>query len=178
MHRLIELLATRNTAAEKIHVLAVVLRSGEAPMLSRPQLNRVMRCHRAHVMYLRQRERLADSDDDEGPEDEDAWLFEDLTVLAKLYGRLRDRQQIIELVFEVRHVQGLRRHVLKYELLQGTTADLLKDIITIFYAPLAQVYKAASIADSIGDLQNFVTDLIKTVEQVDEGRPYPTAFLL
>ena len=55
--------------------------------------------------------------------------------------------------------------------MQGTTADLLKDIITIFYSPLAQVYKAASIADSIGDLQSFVTDLIKTVEQVDEGRP-------
>ena len=99
--------------AEKIHVLAVVLRSNEAPMLSRPQLNRVMRCHRAHVVYLRHRERLADSDDDEGPEDEDAWLFEDLTVLAKLYGRLRDRQQIIELVFEVCRVQGLRRHTTK-----------------------------------------------------------------
>jgi Domain of unknown function in PX-proteins (DUF3818) len=46
---------------------------------------------------------------------------------------------------------------------------LLKDIITIFYAPLAQVYKAASIADSLGDLQTFINDLIRTVEQVDEG---------
>jgi Domain of unknown function in PX-proteins (DUF3818) len=51
---------------------------------------------------------------------------------------------------------------------QGFTAELLKDIITIFYSPLAQVYKAASISESLGDLQNFVNDLIKTVEQVEE----------
>ncbi|KAG8937113.1 hypothetical protein FRC02_006313 [Tulasnella sp. 418] len=42
------------------------------------------------------------------------------------------------------------------------------NIITLFYAPLAQVYKAANIADSLGDLQNFINDLIKTVEQVDQ----------
>ncbi len=55
---------------------------------------------------------------------------------------------------------------------QGTTADLLKDIITIFYAPLAQVYRAASIADSLGDLQNFMNDLIRTVEQTEECTLY------
>lgn len=51
---------------------------------------------------------------------------------------------------------------------QGNTSELLKDIITIFYSPLAQVYKAANIAESIGDLQTFANDLIKTVESVDE----------
>jgi hypothetical protein len=44
----------------------------------------------------------------------------------------------------------------------------MKDIITIFYSPLAQVYRAASIAESIGDLQNFINDLIRTVETSDE----------
>lgn len=53
--------------------------------------------------------------------------------------------------------------------IKGNTAELLKDIITIFYAPLAQVYKAASIADSLGDLQNFISDLIRTVELAEEG---------
>jgi len=53
---------------------------------------------------------------------------------------------------------------------QGVTAELLKDIITIFYAPLATVYKAASIADSLGDLQNFMNDMIRTIEQVDESK--------
>jgi hypothetical protein len=33
---------------------------------------------------------------------------------------------------------------------------------------LAQVYKAASIADSLGDFQNFINDLIRTVEQGEE----------
>jgi len=51
---------------------------------------------------------------------------------------------------------------------------LLKDIITIFYSPLAQVYRAASIADSLGDLQNFINDLIRTVEQVEESRFWPS----
>lgn len=44
---------------------------------------------------------LHDSDDDAGPQDEDAWLFEDLTMLMKLYARLRDREQLIDLIFEV-----------------------------------------------------------------------------
>jgi hypothetical protein len=52
--------------------------------------------------------------------------------------------------------------------LQGSTSEVLKDILTIFYTPLAQVYKAASIADSISDFQNFVNDLIRTIEQVEE----------
>jgi hypothetical protein len=52
--------------------------------------------------------------------------------------------------------------------MQGTTSDLMKDIITIFYSPLAQVYRAASIADSISDLQSFINDLIKTVEATEE----------
>jgi len=51
---------------------------------------------------------------------------------------------------------------------QGFTADLLKDILTIFYTPLAQVYRAANIADSLSDLQSFIADLIRTVESVED----------
>lgn len=46
---------------------------------------------------------------------------------------------------------------------------MLKDFITIFYEPLAKVYKAANIADCVSDLQIFLNDLIKTVEQAEEG---------
>lgn len=60
-----------------------------------------MRAHRAHEQYLRQRSELADSDDDDGPQDDDAWLYEDLSILAKLYSQLRDKEQLIELIFEV-----------------------------------------------------------------------------
>ncbi|KAH7914336.1 hypothetical protein BJ138DRAFT_1144066 [Hygrophoropsis aurantiaca] len=139
-----------DAAAEKHSLLTIVLRSGEQPVLNRSQLQRVMRAHHAHAAYLRQRKDLADSDDDDGPHDDDAWLYEDLKVLSQLYSRLRDKEQLIALIFE------------------GVTSELLKDIITIFYAPLAQVYRAASIADSLGDLQNFINDLIKTVEQSEE----------
>lgn len=79
----------------------VILRSGEQPALSRPQMHRVARAHKAHAQYLKHRESLADSDDDDGPQNEDAWLLEDLKVLAFLYTRLRDREMLIDLIFEV-----------------------------------------------------------------------------
>lgn len=89
-------------AEEKIHLLAVILRSAEEPILSRSQIQRVIRAHRAYAVYTNYRESLADSDDDDGPQDDDAWLFEDLTVLAKIYAQLRDKEQLIALIFEVR----------------------------------------------------------------------------
>lgn len=73
-----------------------------------------MRAHRAHLQYLEYRSRLADSDDDEGPQDEDAWLYEDLSILTKLYTQLRNKEQIMELVFEVIF---RTRHDLKYYLM-------------------------------------------------------------
>ncbi|KAJ7781216.1 hypothetical protein B0H16DRAFT_1658847 [Mycena metata] len=132
--------------AERMNLITVVLRAADQPFLSRAQMHRVAKAHRAHAVYMKHREDLADSDDDDGPRDDDAWLFEDLKVLANLYSRLRDREQLIGLLFE------------------GSTSELLKDIITIFYTPLAQVYRAASIADSLSDLQSFINDLIRTVE--------------
>lgn len=47
---------------------------------------------------------MEDSDDDLGPEDEDAWLFEDLNVLMKLWQRKREKEALLALIFEV----GLR----------------------------------------------------------------------
>jgi len=64
-------------------------------------MHRVARAHKAHAQYLKHRESLADSDDDDGPQNEDAWLLEDLKVLAFLYTRLRDREMLIDLIFEV-----------------------------------------------------------------------------
>jgi hypothetical protein len=64
-------------------------------------MRRIGRAHVAHAAYLQTRESLVDSDDDDGPQNEDAWLFEDLRVVTQLYSRLRDREQLIALVFEV-----------------------------------------------------------------------------
>ena len=62
----------------------------------------MIRAHRAYALYTQYRESLADPDDDDGPQDEDAWLFEDLTILSKMYAQLRDKEQLIALIFEVR----------------------------------------------------------------------------
>ena len=64
-------------------------------------MQRVIRAAKAHKEYIQYRETLDDSDDDDGPQDEDGWLYEDLNVLAKLYTQLRDKEQLIDLIFEV-----------------------------------------------------------------------------
>ncbi|GAB5586641.1 hypothetical protein Unana1_01541 [Umbelopsis nana] len=76
-------------------------------------------------------------------------LVKRLHQLYVLYMRKRDQEMLTELVF------------------QGNTGDLLKDIFAIFYQPLAQVYKAANIGDSILELSAFIDDLIVFVEQID-----------
>ena len=91
-----------------MNLITIVLRSSEEPVLSRVQMHRLARAHKAHTIYMKNKAALEDSDDDDGPQDDDAWLLEDLKVLAKLYSRLRDREQMIELIFEVsRNVYGL-----------------------------------------------------------------------
>ncbi|KAL9934274.1 hypothetical protein V8E36_006730 [Tilletia maclaganii] len=138
---------------EHLDLMTVILRSSElCPhlKLNKYQVNRAVRSSRAYEKYKEYRRGLRPDEEDEGPEDDDAWLYEDLHVYLRMTQRLRDKEQLISLIFE------------------GVTADLLKDIITIFYAPLAQVYKAANIADSLYDLQMFITDLVKTVEANEE----------
>lgn len=143
----------------------MILRSPDMPSLSRPQVQRVLKASRSYKEYKAVQAELEDSDDDLGPENEDAWLFEDLSMLLKLWARKKEKEQLLALIFEVNDPKW---SVLMLNPGQGVTAELLKDIITIFYTPLAQVYKAASIADSLGDLQNFLNDMIRTVEQVEE----------
>ncbi|WWD05460.1 hypothetical protein V865_003537 [Kwoniella europaea PYCC6329] len=140
----------KDAAQERIDLLVTILRSPDMPSLSRPQFQRVARATRAYHEYKSAQAELDDSDDDLGPDNEDAWLYEDLSVLLKLWTRKREKEGLLALIFE------------------GVTAELLKDIITIFYAPLATVYKAASIADSLGDMQAFINDMVRTVEQVEE----------
>jgi len=64
-------------------------------------MSRLSRAQTAHAAYLKQKACLEDSDEDEGPQDEDGWLVEDLRVLAYLYSKMKDREQLISLIFEV-----------------------------------------------------------------------------
>ncbi|KAI6119325.1 hypothetical protein EDD16DRAFT_1581548 [Pisolithus croceorrhizus] len=161
-----------SAVTENVHLLHVILHGSEEPVLDRAQLARIDRAGRKWEVWERERKKRGEDSDDEGPSDEDVWLFEDLRILMRLQSRLRDREQLIALIFEVGALYILWHQLLMTS--QGVTAELLKDIITIFYAPLAQVYRAASIADSLGDLQNFINDLIRTVEQTEDRKQDPT----
>jgi hypothetical protein len=65
-------------------------------------MQRLAKAHKAHLEYQKYRDSLEDSDDDDGPQNEDAWLMEDLKVLAFLHTRLRDRELLIGLIYEVK----------------------------------------------------------------------------
>lgn len=135
-------------AAEQVDELTVVLRSPLHCELNERQLQRVSRATAAYRDLQRQRRRAAARGTSEPePSNDDAWLLEDLYVYMNLQRAIRQKEQLVSLIHD------------------SATTDLLKDIITIFYAPLAQVYRAANIGDTLGDVQTFVNDLIKTVEE-------------
>jgi len=60
----------------------------------------VARSNAAYLKYLKYRASLSNPDDDQGPDNDDAWLFEDLHVYLRLARRARDKEQMIELIFE------------------------------------------------------------------------------
>lgn len=43
---------------------------------------------------------MENPEDDEGPDNDDAWLYEDLHVYRRLITKARDKEQLIELIFE------------------------------------------------------------------------------
>lgn len=89
------------SASEGLDLLVVILRSPDPPILSRPQFQRVFRASRAYKEYKAAQADLSDSDDDMGPENDDAWLFEDLNILLKLWLRKKEKEQLLALIFEV-----------------------------------------------------------------------------
>lgn len=76
-------------------------------------------------------------------------LVENLYKLWVLYTRKQEQEVLMSLVF------------------QGVTGEIIKDLFAIFYEPLAQVYKAANIGDTIGHVSGFVNDLIEVVDKLD-----------
>jgi hypothetical protein len=82
--------------------MSVILRSSEEPVLDRATFQRIQRASVAYEEYKHERDELSDIEDDEGPTNDDAWLFEDLHVLMRILTKARDKEQLIELIFEVR----------------------------------------------------------------------------
>ena len=76
-------------------------------------------------------------------------LVTDLHKLWILYARKQEQEVMTSLVF------------------QGVTGEIIKDLFAIFYEPLAQVYKAANIGDTIGHVAGFINDLIAILDKLD-----------
>lgn len=76
-------------------------------------------------------------------------LVENLYQLWILYARKQEQDVLTQLVF------------------QGVTGEIIKDLFAIFYEPLAQVYKAANIGDTIGHVAVFINDLIAILDRLD-----------
>ncbi|CEP08302.1 hypothetical protein [Parasitella parasitica] len=76
-------------------------------------------------------------------------LVESLYKLWVLYARKQEQEVLMSLVF------------------QGVTGEIIKDLFAIFYEPLAQVYKAANIGETIGHVSTFVNDLIQVIDAMD-----------
>jgi hypothetical protein len=102
--REIQAIYRADATEEKLDLMTVILRSSEPPHLERTALARLGYCEAAYKQYLATRDALDNPEDDEGPTNDDAWLFEDLHVYMRLASRMRDKEQLIELIFEVRSV--------------------------------------------------------------------------
>lgn len=84
------------------------------------------------------------------PDKKDArQLVLDLYQLWCLYAKKQEQETLMTLVF------------------QGVTGELMKDLFAIFYEPLAEVYKAANIGDTIGHISHFVDDLIQLIDHLN-----------
>ena len=51
---------------------------------------------------------------------------------------------------------------------EGVTGNLLRDIVTILYEPLAKVYKTANVYNSVMDFKEFVDDVIEVVKKAEQ----------
>lgn len=88
---------------------------------------------------------------DDIPQYPEFLFLENLHNIFVLQNRKRDAEKISELMF------------------QGLTGELMKDILSVFYEPLAQVYKDANIADFVLKISTFVDDLISVIQKVNSG---------
>ncbi|EPX70854.1 uncharacterized protein SOCG_04104 [Schizosaccharomyces octosporus yFS286] len=52
---------------------------------------------------------------------------------------------------------------------EGSTGEMMKTIVVIFYKPLMKVYKAANVYTSVGDFEAFMDDMLRLVEETQEN---------
>ncbi|CAJ0831454.1 7354_t:CDS:10 [Entrophospora sp. SA101] len=133
------------SAAHSTTLIVAILKSDIiSPNLSSEQLGLI---EKAMIDYINDRHPSINNDKDHNSNKNKIYrrkkkdknnLIYLLKRLFFIYIRQRDKEVMIELLF------------------QGITGDLIKDIIAIFYEPLAKIYKAANIGDSLTDVSGFI----------------------
>ncbi|GAA98829.1 uncharacterized protein L969DRAFT_51051 [Mixia osmundae IAM 14324] len=83
--------------------------------------------------------------------------YKELKKLLRAYSTRRDRQKVVDIVME------------------SNTATMLKSSISVFYGAIYKIAQAANLADRLGDLQAFITDLLATAMQ--SKKPSIAAFI-
>lgn len=52
---------------------------------------------------------------------------------------------------------------------ESSTMALIKEVFTIFYSPLVDVFKSAKVYEAVGDFENFMNDLIRIVKKAESS---------
>lgn len=77
--------------------------------------------------------------------------YSDLTELFKQMVRRRDKDQMQQLWDE------------------ASTMGLVKELLTIFYGPLVDVFRSAKVHEAVGDFEKFMSDLMKVVDNAEQN---------
>ncbi|KAI9280653.1 hypothetical protein BY458DRAFT_531674 [Sporodiniella umbellata] len=89
-------------------------------------------------------------------------------ALADQPGEEQARQLVLELYkLWVLYARKQEQETLTALVFQGVTGELMKDLFATFYEPLAEVYKAANIGETINHVSHFIEDLIKIIENLN-----------
>lgn len=93
--------------------------------------------------------------------------IETMTVLSE-YTENKDSKRLVQraiLLWEL-YTKQYEQELLMELVFQGLTGELLKEFISVFYQPLAQVYKAADLSTTVMHVSSFIADLIQLIDQV------------
>lgn len=97
--------------------------------------------------------------------------IDQLTKLSE-YEENRDSKKLVQRTIQLweLYTKQYEQELLMELVFQGLTGELLKEFISVFYQPLAQVYKAADLSTTITHVSSFITDLVQLVDQIQKEK--------
>jgi hypothetical protein len=91
--------------------------------------------------------------------------IDQLTMLSE-YEENRDAKKLVHHCIQLweLYTKQYEQELLMELVFQGLTGELLKEFISVFYQPLAQVYKAADLSTTVMHVSYFITDLVQLID--------------